>query len=126
MTGPTGLACAVLGLPIGSFLNVVIARAPRGESVVRPPSHCPGCGARIAARDNVPVLSWLLLGGHCRSCDMRISPRYPLVELGTAVAFGAAGAALGPHWSLPPVLALTATLLATGVIALDRGAPVGR
>ncbi len=72
---------AVLGLCVGSFLNVVIYRVPRKMSVVRPGSHCPKCGSRIKKYDNVPVLSWLLLGGRCRHCGARISLRYPAVEL---------------------------------------------
>jgi leader peptidase (prepilin peptidase) / N-methyltransferase len=79
----------VLGLAIGSFLNVVIYRVPNGMSVVRPASACPGCHSEISARDNVPVLSWLLLGGRCRTCRMRISTRYPAIELVTGVAFAA-------------------------------------
>jgi leader peptidase (prepilin peptidase)/N-methyltransferase len=78
---------AVLGLAIGSFLNVVVHRVPRRLSVVRPASACPGCGTAIAARDNVPVLSWLLLGGRCRTCRMAIPARYPAVEALTGVAF---------------------------------------
>jgi leader peptidase (prepilin peptidase) / N-methyltransferase len=79
----------VLGLAIGSFLNVVIYRVPNGRSVVRPASACPGCHSEIRARDNVPVLSWLLLGGRCRTCRMRISTRYPAIELVTGLAFAA-------------------------------------
>src|SRR3954454_5339168 len=71
----------LLGLLWGSFLNVVIYRVPRGMSVVRPASHCPGCGAAIRAYDNVPVLSYLWLRGRARCCGARFSPRYPLVEL---------------------------------------------
>jgi len=78
---------ATFGAVIGSFLNVVIWRVPRGESIVRPPSACPTCGARIRARDNIPVLSWLLLRGRCRDCSEPISRRYPAVELLTAVLF---------------------------------------
>ncbi len=75
------LAVAVaLGLVLGSFLNVVIHRLPRGESIAFPGSHCPGCGKPIAPRDNVPVLSYLVLRGRARCCGTRISPRYPLVE----------------------------------------------
>lgn len=70
-----------LGLVFGSFLNVVIYRLPRGESVAFPGSHCPSCGAPIRAVDNVPILGWLLLGGKARCCKVAISPRYPLVEL---------------------------------------------
>jgi leader peptidase (prepilin peptidase)/N-methyltransferase len=80
--GPVAAASVFLfGLVAGSFLNVVIHRFPRGESVVFPGSHCPACGAPIRVIDNVPVLSWLLLRGRCRDCRARISPRYPLVEL---------------------------------------------
>ncbi len=72
------------GLLSGSFLTVVAHRVPRGESVVGPRSRCPGCGAQIAAYDNVPVLSWLALRGHARCCGARISARYPLTELAVA------------------------------------------
>jgi leader peptidase (prepilin peptidase) / N-methyltransferase len=77
----------VLGLAIGSFLNVVIYRVPIKKSIVSPPSACPHCNVEIKARDNVPVISWLLLRGRCRNCGEPISPRYPLVELGTGIAF---------------------------------------
>lgn len=78
---------AALGALVGSFLNVVIHRVPSGKSVVRPASACPACGSHIRVYDNVPVLSWLVLAGKCRDCGARISPRYPLVELGTALVF---------------------------------------
>lgn len=81
-----GLA-TIVGLLVGSFLNVVIWRVPRGESVVSPPSACPGCASEIKWFDNIPVISWLLLRGKCRNCRSRISARYPLVELLTAVVF---------------------------------------
>src|SRR4051794_38458950 len=84
----------LLGLAVGSFLNVVIHRVPRGESVVSPPSSCPSCGARIRPCHNVPVLGWLLLRGRCADCGVRISARYPLVELATAVVFVALAARL--------------------------------
>ncbi|ANJ28986.1 peptidase A24 [Agromyces aureus] len=80
-------AVGVLGLAIGSFLNVVVYRVPAGKSVVAPPSACPECGSEIRPRDNVPVLSWLVLRGRCRDCSAPISARYPLVELFTGVAF---------------------------------------
>jgi leader peptidase (prepilin peptidase)/N-methyltransferase len=80
-------AAGGFGLLIGSFLNVVVWRVPRGESLVAPASHCPNCGHPIRAYDNVPVLSWLVLRGRCRDCRARIAVRYPLVELGTGVAF---------------------------------------
>lgn len=77
----------ILGLLIGSFLNVVVYRVPAGRSIVSPPSACPGCGNTIKAYDNIPVLSWLMLRGKCRECAEPISKRYPLVELGTAALF---------------------------------------
>ncbi len=83
---PMGLAAAgVLGLIVGSFLNVVIHRLPLRQSVVSPPSSCPSCKARIAPWDNVPVISWILLGGRCRSCRAKISIRYPMVELANGI-----------------------------------------
>jgi leader peptidase (prepilin peptidase)/N-methyltransferase len=85
---PAALALVgALGLIVGSFLNVVIQRVPRGESIVQPRSRCPGCRTTIAAYDNIPLLSWLLLRGRCRHCSAPITLRYPLVELTTALAF---------------------------------------
>ena len=75
---------AAIGLVFGSFLNVCISRLPHHRSIVRPRSHCPHCGAAISARDNIPVLSFLLLRGRCRSCRQPIAPRYPAIELATA------------------------------------------
>ncbi|BAU31349.1 leader peptidase [Microcella alkaliphila] len=97
--GPLAVTGAViLGAAIGSFLNVVIHRVPAGLSVVRPASACPTCETPIRARDNVPVASWLLLRGRCRACRAPISRRYPLIEAGTAVAFG-----LVAWWLLSPL-----------------------
>lgn len=110
---------AVLGLLIGSFLNVVVHRVPRGESVVRPPSACPGCGKEIRPRDNVPVLGWLLLRGRCRDCQAPISARYPLVEAGTAVLFVVMALRFGADWALPAYLYLAAVGLALALIDLD-------
>lgn len=76
-----------MGLLVGSFINVLIYRLPRGESIVSPPSRCPLCGKRLSWLDLVPVLSYLALGGKCRYCGGAISPRYPVVELLTASAF---------------------------------------
>jgi leader peptidase (prepilin peptidase)/N-methyltransferase len=84
---PAIVLAAVGGLIVGSFLNVVAWRLPRGESLVSPGSRCPGCGAPIRPYDNVPVLSWLLLRGRCRHCGTRVSARYPLVELATAALY---------------------------------------
>jgi leader peptidase (prepilin peptidase)/N-methyltransferase len=78
---------AILGLNIGSFLNVVISRLPKGESVVKPRSHCPKCGKLIKFYDNIPVLSYLLLRGKCRYCKTVISLQYPLIEIFTGFSF---------------------------------------
>jgi len=90
----TGWALAILagilGLVLGSFLNVCTLRWPTDESVVRPPSRCPGCGSSIRWFDNVPVLSYLVLRGRCRSCGLSISPQYPLVELATGLIWAGA------------------------------------
>jgi leader peptidase (prepilin peptidase) / N-methyltransferase len=77
------------GMITGSFVGVVAHRVPQGRSIVGPRSQCPSCGTQIAAYDNVPVISWLLLGGHCRSCKARIPARYPLIELAVGIAFAA-------------------------------------
>jgi leader peptidase (prepilin peptidase) / N-methyltransferase len=117
------LLCGVFGLLIGSFLNVVIARVPDGVSVVRPGSRCPVCETPIAPRDNLPVLSWLLLRGRARCCGTRISARYPVIEAGTAVAFVAVAAwsvtAAPTPWALPAFGYLAAVSIALAVIDLD-------
>jgi leader peptidase (prepilin peptidase)/N-methyltransferase len=77
----------VVGSCVGSFLNVCVYRIPRGKSVLNPPSSCPHCGSGVRARDNLPVLGWILLGGACRDCGGRISIRYPLIELATGLLF---------------------------------------
>jgi leader peptidase (prepilin peptidase)/N-methyltransferase len=109
----------LLGLAIGSFLNVVIWRVPRGESVVSPPSACPGCGAEIRNADNVPVLGWLRLQGRCRDCREPISRRYPLVEASTGLLFLLLALVLGVEWSLPAYLYLGAVGLALALIDID-------
>ncbi len=113
-------ACALVGLAVGSFLNVVIWRVPRGESVVRPPSACPGCGTPVRPRDNVPILSWLLLRGRCRDCKESISGRYPLVELLTALVFVVMALRIGADWALPAYLYLAAIGVALAAIDLDH------
>ena len=120
MDGVVVVFSAVLGLAIGSFLNVVIWRVPRKESVVRPPSHCPQCETPISPRDNVPVLSWLFLSGKCRHCKNPIPVRYPLVEAGCGVLFLAVAARFGASWELPAYLVLTAALLAISIIDLEH------
>lgn len=84
----TVVIAAAFGACIGSFLNVVVWRVPRGESIVAPPSHCPACGHALGLLELVPVLSWVALRARCRHCGAHISARYPLVELGIAVVFG--------------------------------------
>ncbi len=85
----------VVGAALGSFVTVVAHRLPRGEDIVRGRSRCPSCGAQIAAYDNVPIVSWLILRGRCRSCGVRISPRYPLTELGLGALMAATVLILG-------------------------------
>ena len=127
----------IVGAAIGSFLNVVVYRVPKGLSVVSPPSACPGCGHLIRSWDNIPVLSWLLLGGKCRDCRAPISVRYPLVEAGTALFFGLVGwwaltdsigdqavsitsaGAIGFALSLVAFLYLTGVSVALALIDLD-------
>lgn len=113
-------ALGVLGLLVGSFLNVVIHRVPEGLSLVRPGSACPACGHAVRAYDNVPVLSWLVLGGRCRDCDAPISARYPAVELATAVLFALVGLEFGWNGYVPAALAVTAGGVALFMIDLDR------
>lgn len=119
MTGLLVGVAVVVGLAVGSFLNVVVWRVPRGESVAHPPSACPRCGHVIRPRDNVPVLSWLLLRGRCRDCGNPISVRYPLVEAGTAVLFGLTAWFTGPTWVLPALLYLAAISVALTLIDID-------
>lgn len=127
-----------LGANLGSFLNVVVHRLPRGESVVTGGSRCPACGAAIRWHDNVPVCGWLMLGGRCRDCGGPISPRYPLVEAAAAVLVGAVasvellsgghnlpgeifagrrpgmdGLLLDPEWSLVAACAVHCAVLVT-------------
>jgi len=93
-----------LGLLVGSFLNVVAHRVPHGRSILAPGSACPACGAGVRAIDNIPVISWLRLGGRCRSCRSPISVRYPLVEASTAALFAVTAAVIGWSWVLPAFL----------------------
>jgi leader peptidase (prepilin peptidase)/N-methyltransferase len=99
---------ALVGLAIGSFLNVVAWRLPRGESLSSPPSRCPSCEAPIRPYDNVPVLSWLLLSGRCRGCGVAIAARYPVIEAATAVLYVAVVAA---KWGDPAATALGLALV---------------
>lgn len=113
------VAAGALGLLVGSFLNVVVHRVPRGESLLRPASRCPGCGHPVRPRDNVPVLGWLLLRGRCRDCGTGIGARYPAVELLTALVFAVLTLRIGPGWSLPAFLYLGAAGVALAAIDID-------
>lgn len=129
MVSPAVLAwigLGVLGLLVGSFLNVVIARVPHGESIVSPGSRCPHCGHTLSWYENIPLASWTVLRGRCRSCRAPISPRYPAVELLTALLFLAAGWALGPGWQLGRALLLVGFLVPLALIDLEHWiVPVG-
>src|SRR5438552_15910699 len=118
MTAFIAAVAGVYGLVVGSFLNVVIWRVPRHESIVKPGSHCRGCDTPIASRDNIPVLSWLVLRGRCRHCGEAISIRYPIIELVTGLLFAAVGARFAYSWALPAFLVLTAGLIAISAIDL--------
>src|SRR5438067_1714555 len=111
---------ALLGLAFGSFLTVVVHRVPVGASIVTPRSACPSCGAPIGPRDNIPVVSYLLLRGRCRSCGERISARYVVLELLTAGAFAGAAARFGVSYAAVVLAALFAVLLAVAAIDLER------
>ncbi len=111
---------ALLGAAVGSFLNVLAYRLPRGESLVAPRSRCPACGVQIAAHDNVPVVSWIVLGGRCRSCHGRISPQYPLVEALTGALFAAVAAQTGMSAELLPGLAFMTLLVAVSAIDIEH------
>jgi leader peptidase (prepilin peptidase)/N-methyltransferase len=113
------VGCSLFGLAIGSFLNVVIYRVPRHESIVSPGSACPACSTPIKGRDNIPLISWIVLRARCRTCGAPISARYPLVELVSAFVFGGAAARVGYSWDLPVILVLLTSLLALAFIDLD-------
>ena len=110
------LAFGIFGLLIGSFLTVVIHRVPRQEGIARGRSKCPSCGTEIRAIDNIPVVSWLLLRGRCRSCGARISPEYPLTEALTALLFVLAAALLEPLHIAIGGAAFLALMLAIALI----------
>ncbi len=145
LTGAAVLA-GLVGVLVGSFLNVVIYRVPRGLSILRPGSSCPRCSAPVAWYDNVPLLSWVVLRGRCRHCGAPISVRYPVVEAATALVAAGTTVAAGAAWSTvglcvlavsmvplvgieldgltpPPAIATTGTAL--GVVALGAAAAAG-
>jgi leader peptidase (prepilin peptidase)/N-methyltransferase len=107
----------VMGAVFGSFLNVVTYRLPRRESLVKPRSRCTSCGTPVRPYDNVPILSWLALRGHCRNCAAPISPRYPLVEAGTALL--CAGAVLAHDTATGIALSVTLILLLVPAALID-------
>ena len=122
MMGALIVLIALLGLAIGSFLNVVIYRVPRGESLITPASHCPSCDAPIRNRHNVPVLGWLILRGRCADCGASISARYPLVEAATAALFVVVTlrlSDLGLLTALPAYLYFAAIGIALALIDFD-------
>jgi leader peptidase (prepilin peptidase)/N-methyltransferase len=110
----------VAGACVGSFLNVCIHRIPADESVVRPPSRCPGCRTQISWYDNVPIVSWLVLRGRCRRCGVDIAARYPIVEAATGFLAVAALARLGPTPAAAIAFAFTAALLLITYIDFDH------
>jgi leader peptidase (prepilin peptidase)/N-methyltransferase len=113
-------AAVLFGLVVGSFLNVVIHRVPRRESVVWPASHCPHCGEPIRPGDNLPLISYLLLRGRCRNCKEPISARYPAVEALTGVLFGTAAYEFGLSLELLSALVLIAALIVLAAIDLEH------
>ncbi|MBA3066587.1 prepilin peptidase [bacterium] len=115
-----GVLIFLTGLVFGSFLNVVIYRLPLEKSIIRPRSFCPVCGAPIAFYDNVPVLSFLLLRGKCRSCSAKISPVYPLVELLTGVSFFLSFYFFGISWKALEIAVLLASSIAITFIDLKH------
>ena len=114
------VSLVLLGLSIGSFLNVCIHRLPSHGSVVTPDSHCPSCGYVLRWTDDIPVVSYLALRGRCRSCKTRISPRYPIVELLTMGIFVWHLQVLGADWILLPRLVLACTLIVLFAIDLEH------
>jgi leader peptidase (prepilin peptidase)/N-methyltransferase len=108
------------GLVVGSFLTVVVDRVPKKESIVSPRSRCPYCRAEIRGRDNIPVLSWLLLRGRCRSCRARIPVRYPLLEAGTAASFVGAAIVYPRVYVVAMLCAFCAVMLAVAAIDLEH------
>jgi leader peptidase (prepilin peptidase)/N-methyltransferase len=117
---PAAVLVSVIGLAFGSFLNVVIYRLPRRQSLVWPGSACPSCGKAIRWYDNVPLIGWVALGGRCRDCGAPISVRYPIVEAITAAAFLICFWVIGPQWLLLSRLLFVAMLIALFAIDLEH------
>jgi len=114
------LVAILFGLVVGSFLNVLIHRVPRRESVVWPASHCPHCGEPIRPKDNVPLISYVLLRGRCRNCKEPISVRYPAVEATTGLLFGAAAYQFGTSLALLHALVFISAVIPLAVIDLEH------
>jgi leader peptidase (prepilin peptidase) / N-methyltransferase len=119
MTALLVVNCAVIGLMIGSFLNVVVYRVPAGRSIVQPPSACASCDTRLTVLDLVPVLSWVALRGRCRHCGAAVSARYAMVELLTCSLFALTAWRIGWTWALPAYLVFAAFLVVLSFIDLD-------
>lgn len=113
------IPAALIGLAFGSFLTVVVDRVPKKESIVSPRSRCPHCGAEIRNRDNVPVLSWLLLRGRCRTCHASISARYPLLEASTAACFAGVAVVHDQPYVIVMLCLFCAVMLAVAAIDLE-------
>jgi leader peptidase (prepilin peptidase)/N-methyltransferase len=109
----------LFGSMVGSFLNVCIHRIPRDSSIILPPSRCPSCNAPIKARDNIPIISFILLGGRCRRCGTRISPRYPLVEALNALLYVLVLWRFGAAWHTPFLFAFCSAMIVITFIDLD-------
>ena len=120
MTLALAVGCGLAGLGVGSFLSLLVLRVPRKEPVVGVASHCPACGAGVARRDLVPVVSWLVLRGRCRSCSAGVSARYPLLEVACAALFAATAVRFGPSFVLPAYLVLGAALIALSAIDIEH------
>ena len=116
----SAVLAVLLGLSVGSFLNVCIYRLPRGESLAYPPSRCPRCGKRLAWYDNVPVVSWLVLRGRCRQCRAPISPQYPIIEALTALLALLVVLMTPPGALLASRLILTVILIVLFMIDLEH------
>lgn len=119
-TGVVVLVAALVGLAFGSFATVVAWRVPRSESIVRPGSHCPLCGKELRPYDNVPIISFLVLGGRCRHCRASFGVRYPLVELAVAVLFVAVVLRIGTRWADPAFCLLALALVILTDIDLEH------
>jgi leader peptidase (prepilin peptidase)/N-methyltransferase len=115
-----GAIAFAFGLVVGSFLNVVIHRLPRGESIVWPGSRCPRCGRAIRAHENIPLVSYLLLRGRCRGCNAQISLRYPAIELLTGILFAAISLEMGPRIGTGLWCGFAATLVAAAAIDAEH------